>query len=128
MTRRKHSKKRDQILYAVQSTQTHPSAQWVYERIKPVVPEISLSTVYRNMSQLKDDGLVASLGVVDGEERFDGTVEPHPHFICARCKRVYDLAIEKGRARALSGEGHEIDFRLAVYRGLCKDCYGLYKV
>ena len=28
---------------------------------------------------------------VNGEERIDGNTEPHPHFVCNKCKAVIDV-------------------------------------
>lgn len=47
---RKRSKKRDAILSCLCSTDTHPSAEWIYHRLKPQIPDLSLATVYRNLA------------------------------------------------------------------------------
>ncbi|MDR0721241.1 MAG: transcriptional repressor [Treponema sp.] len=88
---RKYSKKREAILRMIRSTQSHPSARWVYEQLKPVIPGLSLGTVYRNINLFREEGLVVSIGVVGGEERFDGFVTAHPHLICTCCGAVFDL-------------------------------------
>lgn len=87
----KHFKKRDAILSCVKSTKVHPSAEWVYACLKPEISDLSLGTVYRNLSLFKEQGKIISLGTVKGTERFDGNVEPHVHFICEECGRVSDL-------------------------------------
>ena len=81
-TIRKRSRKRDAILACVRATTCHPSAEWVYQRLKPTIPDLSLGTVYRNLSMFKDEGLVISVGTVGGLERFDGNTKPHTHFVC----------------------------------------------
>lgn len=123
---RKHSKKRDAILAAIRSTTAHPSAQWVYDQVRESVPDLSLGTVYRNMRQFQQDKLVVSLGVVNGEERFDGDVAPHPHLICEHCGHVYDLPAHfHDGARlgyAVHADGHRIDPCKTVYYGACRHC------
>ena len=57
-TVRKHSRKRDAILACLRSTTCHPTAEWVYQQLKPAIPDLSLGTVYRNLSMFKDEGLV----------------------------------------------------------------------
>ena len=88
---RKHSKKRDAILQCICSTKTHPSAEWVYQQLKPEIPDLSLGTVYRNIAMFKADGTIQSIGTVQGLERYDGNTDPHTHFICTHCGRVIDL-------------------------------------
>lgn len=86
-TIRKRSRKRDAILACVRATTCHPSAEWVYQRLKPTIPDLSLGTVYRNLSMFKDEGLVISVGTVGGLERFDGNTKPHTHFVCTAVQR-----------------------------------------
>jgi Fur family peroxide stress response transcriptional regulator len=123
---RKHSNKRDAILKAIQSTESHPGARWVYEQLKPANPGLSLGTVYRNLNVFREAGTVISVGVVKGEERFDGRVEPHPHFVCEGCGAVIDLGgeIQSELNTKLSIEipGCVIDKRKTVFYGICKEC------
>ena len=88
---RKHSKKRDAILECVRSTTAHPTADWVYAQLKPQIPDLSLGTVYRNLAMFKQEGIIASVGVVAGMERFDFNTIPHAHYICHQCDAVIDL-------------------------------------
>lgn len=99
MAVRKYSRKREAILSCVRSTHSHPTAEWVYHQLKPALPDLSLGTVYRNLAMFKREGVICSVGIVDGMERFDSNVLPHAHFICTHCNGVYDL---EGR-RAASG-------------------------
>jgi Fur family peroxide stress response transcriptional regulator len=130
---RKHSKKRDAILAMVQSTGCHPGAQWIYDQLKSEIPGLSLATVYRNINLFRQEGAVASVGVVDGEERFDGRVEPHSHFVCGCCGKVFDYdapelpvgfskVLENLKDLAYTQEGFVIDYRKTVFNGLCPEC------
>jgi Fur family peroxide stress response transcriptional regulator len=130
---RKHSKKRDAIMEVIRSTTTHPGAQWVYDQLKADIPGLSLATVYRNIKLFQREGSVVSVGVVDGEERFDGRVEPHPHFVCACCGRVMDYdnpelpfrfakVMEHLKDFEHTQGGFIIDYRKTVFNGLCAEC------
>ena len=92
MTSRKYSKKRAAILAKICSTTAHPTAEWVYRELKDAYPDLSLGTVYRNISLFKEAGEIVSVGTVDGQERFDGNTTPHGHFICRTCRAVIDFA------------------------------------
>lgn len=87
----RYSRKREAILNAIQSTDCHPSAEWVYQTLKPTHPDLSLGTVYRNLVLFQQQGLIQSIGVVKGQERFDGCIAPHSHLICTCCGAVMDL-------------------------------------
>jgi len=93
MRARNYSRKREAILEKIRSTNTHPSAEWIYRELKGAYPDLSLGTVYRNVSIFKEDGQIGSVGTIDGQERFDGIVEPHAHFICPACRAVIDIAV-----------------------------------
>ena len=81
-TVRKHSRKRDAILAKLCQTTAHPSAVWIFEELRKDIPDLSLGTVYRNLSVFKEEGLVVSVGTVNGQERYDANTAEHTHFIC----------------------------------------------
>ncbi|MDR3303424.1 MAG: transcriptional repressor [Treponema sp.] len=132
MKGKKHSKKRDAILELVQATTSHPSARWIYEQLRDRIPGLSLATVYRNLNLFLREGLVSSVGVVNGEERFDGFVMPHPHLVCSHCGNVIDiptpdkeivsLIAEKQQDARMVPPGFSIDYRKIVFYGVCSDC------
>jgi len=126
MNGRKFSAKREEILNLLRSTKTHPGAYWVYERLKPDIPNLSLGTVYRNLNIFCKEGMAASLGVIRGEERYDGITEPHPHFICSCCGTIFDFPMKKAKTLFRGGSCTKnsflIDFRKTVFYGLCGNC------
>ena len=123
----KHFRKRDAILHCVRSTDVHPSAEWVFAQLKPEIPDISLATVYRNLSLFKQQGLIASLGTVSGVERFDGNTEPHVHFICNCCDAVIDLphleVPQELSSHAAAQSGGQVDVCQLTFTGICNRCY-----
>ena len=122
----RYSKKREAILTAIRETKCHPSADWVYQTLKPTHPDLSLGTVYRNLDFFRQHGMVRSVGVVKGQERFDAMTAPHTHFVCSCCGDVIDLddiQLDAGLDRTvceqyeLAIERHELTFH-----GLCQTC------
>ncbi len=87
----RYSKKREAILDAMRMTKSHPTAEWLYQQLKPDHPDLSLGTVYRNLTLFRQQGTIRSVGVVDGHERFDANTENHTHFICTCCHAVIDI-------------------------------------
>jgi Fe2+/Zn2+ uptake regulation proteins len=121
-----YSRKREAILNALRSTPVHPTAEWVYQKLKPDYPDLSLGTVYRNLSQFKQDGVIISIGVVNGQERFDGNITPHTHFVCSGCGAVLDIP-EKYIGKQFSAEIAEkyhlqVDSGEVLFHGLCSQC------
>ena len=87
----KQFRKRNAILECLRITHSHPSAEMVHEMLRESHPDISLATVYRNLTYFKNQGLATSVATVRGVERFDANTEPHVHFICNGCDAVIDL-------------------------------------
>ncbi|MCD7756116.1 MAG: transcriptional repressor [Firmicutes bacterium] len=118
--------KRDAILTCLKQTTVHPSAEWVYARLKPEIPDLSLGTVYRNLALFKEQGLVVSLGTVNGVERFDGNTSPHVHFICTRCGAIADLdglePPDQLRDSAARRTGGAVTGCCLSFTGVCREC------
>lgn len=91
MNRKNYSAKREAIYNAICSTKIHPSAEWIYNNLRPQIPNLSLGTVYRNINVLCDEGKIKSVGTVNGIERFDGDTSYHAHFICNDCGCIIDI-------------------------------------
>lgn len=92
MVQRKHSKQRDEIYTELCSRSDHPSAEDIYFKLKPQIPNLSIATVYRNLSQLCEDGLAQRIDT-GSVVRFDGNAAGHTHIVCTRCGAVADIDI-----------------------------------
>ena len=66
----KRSKQRESIKKFLISRYDHPTAETVYMNIKEEFPNISLGTVYRNLSLLADIGEIQKLSTGIGPDRF----------------------------------------------------------
>ena len=122
---RKHSRKRDAILDCIRRTKCHPTADWVYQQLKPEFPDLSLGTVYRNIAMFKEEGVIQSIGVVNGLERFDYATEPHTHFICTRCGEVLDLdtvVLPGSVLDAVAATGGAVTTYQLQFQGVCAHC------
>ncbi|MDR1465332.1 MAG: transcriptional repressor [Oscillospiraceae bacterium] len=114
------SKKRDAIYAALMESKSHPTAEWIYRELKPDIPELSLGTVYANLSLFRKEGKAVSVAVVEGKERFDGDLTPHAHFICRCCGRVADVfAAASPEDPALPGIAESCQ---TTWHGICYDC------
>lgn len=91
----KYSRQRAAILSFLRSRRDHPTAELVYSNVKAEFPNISLGTVYRNLNQLAEAGMIAkhSFGGV-GIDHFDYNTSPHYHFVCSCCSAVIDLPVD----------------------------------
>ncbi len=124
--RENYSRKRVAIIDTLKSTNTHPTAEWIYTKLKPEYNDLSLGTVYRNLKKLCTDNKIRSVGVYNGQEHFDANVQPHSHFTCEDCGSIIDIDkmfISSGVISSLSNEyGVEIFGHDVMFHGLCNAC------
>ena len=66
----KYSRQRESIKEFLTGRTDHPTADFVYENMKQIYPNISLGTVYRNLSLLADLGEIQKLSSFGGADRF----------------------------------------------------------
>ena len=88
---KKYSRQREALLTEIRGRKDHPTAEDLYLSLRAIMPNYSLGTVYRNLSELCANGYVMKIASVSGPERYDGCVTPHGHFTCTKCGKVYDL-------------------------------------
>jgi Fur family peroxide stress response transcriptional regulator len=116
---------RERILELLKGTGNHPTANWLYDRLRREFPALSLGTVYRNLGILAEQGLINRLDYGSTFDRFDAKTVPHYHFICEKCGSVSDLEIpvddtlneRVSAATSFTARRHDIEFY-----GLCARC------
>ena len=122
----KQFRKRNAILECLRNTQAHPSAETLHQMLQKEHPDISLATVYRNLTLFKNQGLIKSLGTVNGIERFDGNTMPHVHFVCGSCDSVLDLPQleppESLCSAAAKATGGQVTGCQLMFTGTCQNC------
>jgi len=122
----KQFRKRNAILECLRSTVAHPSAEMVHEMLQAEHPDISLATIYRNLSRFRSQGLIQCVATVRGVERFDANTNPHVHFICSGCDAVIDLPeVEMPKSLGSNAESHagfRVDGCQLTFTGLCGQC------
>jgi Fe2+ or Zn2+ uptake regulation protein len=87
----RYSRQRNLILDIVRSTDTHPTADWIYRKAKLTMPSIGIATVYRDLSMLANAGDIKKISVSGAEDRFDRDTSEHSHFRCRECGALIDL-------------------------------------
>jgi len=103
--RTRRSRQRDRILEILERSRNHPTANWIYARLRKEFPDLSMGTVYRNLGVLVEQGLANS--------------------ICESCGSVTDLEVpvdetltkKLREATGLRATRHEI----RLY-GTCRKC------
>jgi Fur family peroxide stress response transcriptional regulator len=105
------------------STDSHPTAEEIYEDLRKELPAISLATVYKTLETFEKEGFISKTRATGERARFDANQHPHHHLICKECGRIEDLYDARLEQIALPKrvrfkiEDYRIDFR-----GVCEEC------
>ncbi|MFQ5794779.1 MAG: Fur family transcriptional regulator [Candidatus Bipolaricaulia bacterium] len=119
------TEQRQAILAALEGDTSHPTADRVYEKVKGVIPNISLGTIYRNLGLLAEEGLIIELESINGPSHYDYRTEAHYHFVCDHCGTIYDLEVpgQEGLNHLVGEEtGFSVDRHTIVFHGRCTAC------
>ena len=125
MNGKRYSRQRELIYEALRQTEQHPTAEMIYQWLKPANPSLSLGTVYRNLNLLVELGEIQKLRCGDGADHFDGDTSPHHHFICRECGCIKDLPLsdsEKINQMAQQYVDGTVDSHITYFYGVCGDC------
>jgi len=126
MTKTRMTKQRKTILKVLKNTDSHPTADSIYEEVKKEIPNISLGTVYRNLNLLADKGKITVINYANDQSHYDGNTENHYHFRCNDCGNVFDVELNLIDKKINTKVENNTDFivnnhRLEFY-GLCPSC------
>jgi len=112
--------------------ESHPTAQDLFERLRPAFPSMSFATVYNTLDALAKAGLAGIVrlpGKRGDAARFDPNTGPHHHAVCDGCGAVLDitagsLSPTPGALKKLRRTAPGFDVRAVerIYRGLCAEC------
>ena len=110
------------ILQAFESgTDEHLSADEVMARASVAVPELGRGTVYATLAELTDVGLLASVGYAE-PVRYETNLDPHDHFHCRLCQRLFDVPWSGGELVRRLPAGHAIESVAIRAHGVCAEC------
>ena len=121
------TRQRQAILAVVHGARDHPTAAEIHRRVRRVLPDIGVATVYRTLARLLSEGEVAQVPGRRRQQRFDGNSERHDHLVCAACQQIIDVQTSwpesagrsVARRHGFALTGHRVELI-----GVCKDCRG----
>jgi Fe2+ or Zn2+ uptake regulation protein len=116
---------REVIFRALVEMHGHPSPESIYGEVKRQFPAISLATVYKNLKTFIDHGLTREVSLHHGALRLETNAAPHHHFVCVRCKEIFDIDEEllaPVELRRTLPEGFRLQRYSVEFQGLCRSC------
>jgi Fur family peroxide stress response transcriptional regulator len=108
--------------------ESHPTAQDLFERLRPDFPSMSFATVYNTLDALASAGLCSTVRI-ENAARFDPNTAAHHHAVCESCGKIHDipastLSPSAAAVRDVEREAPGFSVRAVerIYRGLCAAC------
>ena len=101
----------------------HPTAVEIFEAVNRFDPRSSRATIYNNLRDLVEAGLVREVAMEGRAARFDAKGKRHHHFVCDRCGNIEDLDWYDVPQPAAGSLGKRVlrECEL-IFRGLCAQC------
>ena len=121
----RYSSQRDTVLKVVKAACDHPTADTIYSRVRAELPKISLGTVYRDLKQLEESGLITVVESSDAKVHYEGHLKEHLHFLCECCGGITDVfckPVLPEEFSSLRSRGYIIHAQKTVYYGICDKC------
>ncbi len=114
------------IFRILSKSNQHVTVDQVYQKASAEYPMLSPATVYRNMEQMVDAGLLTRLDLGGSSMRYDTNLDEHHHFVCSKCGKVSDVYLEDIQYKVDANRSHlekakinSLDLHL---QGTCGEC------
>ena len=113
------------ILQYLRHAKAHLSADMIFDALAKEMPALARDTVYRALANLSEAGLLKKVPLPGGPMHFDGNLNPHQHFVCNRCSKIYDFdwpeLDQLPFPAKIEKVGSVTNFSVLT-TGLCEDC------
>ena len=102
----------------------HIDIDHLYEILRISFPSISLATVYKNVNQMYELGILDVIKVPNHKLQYEITKSPHIHLACDTCGSVIDMeqCVTELMSVAESESGYKLNHSTVVLNGLCPSC------
>ena len=117
------TRQKELIFDIVSASPSHMTAEEIYALARARMPSVARGTVYRNLGQLTQAGLIGKLEMPGAPARYDRESRSHPHLVCWRCGRVEDLCLGGELTAALLSAAEEeiTGYELKLFH-ICPEC------
>ena len=106
-------------------TESHPTPEDIYSKIRKDLPSISLATVYKILDMFNKHGFLRKVSTEGQVARYDANNSPHHHMVCSKCGDIRDVEIsqdQNGMVAAPALEGFNVTGYDVIYHGTCYNC------
>lgn len=111
-----------QIIAYLEENRVHPSVEMIFNSLKNLIPTLSRTTVYNTMKLFQSVSLVKPILSENNEIHYEFNMEPHAHFECTECGKIYDVFEEFEFIKDRIVDGHKVTEHQISLKGICSKC------
>ena len=102
----------------------HVDTETLYKILHETFPSLALGTLYRNLNDLKDAGILTEVKLPDVKNRYEIKKQPHVHMVCEQCGSVEDAMPETAPfiREVEKNSGYRIKSSEITLIGICEKC------
>ena len=120
------------LLSAIRHSGEHVTINQIHDQVKQAYPFINVSTIYRNVSILKELRLISETYKTDGEILYEWIGgHTHLHMMCRNCNEMIEIDdkyLDSLKQDIKKDFGFNIDIDHLAISGLCDQCKKLEQV
>jgi Fur family peroxide stress response transcriptional regulator len=110
------------IFQYLEGSNSHPTADDIYQALKKQHSIFSRATVYNTLFIFKEASIIQELTIDKREVHYDPIPTPHHHFYCKVCKKIFNIDIDCPVAKKREINGHKVEDVQSTFYGVCKRC------
>ncbi|MCB4792872.1 MAG: transcriptional repressor [Elusimicrobia bacterium] len=110
------------ILKYFEGNHIHPTVDMIYRDLVKEIPTISRTTVYNTLDMLCRSGLMTYINITGTEVRYDALTDRHHHFLCEKCKKIFNMDFKCPICNKEEVDGHIVKELHGYLIGTCKEC------
>jgi Fe2+ or Zn2+ uptake regulation protein len=116
----------DEVRRIIETQQRHAwSIDELHGKVRSSLGSADYSSVFRALSTLEREGLVARIDLGEGHVRFELREEHHEHIRCDSCGRIEEVPVcvlDDAAAQVQSLTGFRVLGHQVVFEGFCREC------
>ena len=118
----RQTRQRQAILDVLRKEKRPLTAEEIHRLGKALVPRLGLTTVYRSIKDMLEDRDLVPLRYPGQPTRYEVPAPEHIHFICNRCRRLYDLPLPQADVTLHLPDGFVAEGQELIIFGTCAEC------
>ncbi|MDR2511303.1 MAG: transcriptional repressor [Bacteroidales bacterium] len=116
------SPQRMAVMQFLTNNPIHPTVETVYSALVDEIPTLSKTTVYNTLQLFYDKGIVRAINIEEKNIRYDADTSEHAHFICKKCGKIMDIAIDSINNISIYSGNNKVTEMNLYLAGICEIC------